>query len=551
MDSHEGSDFLQKEPCPNCGSKDNLARYTDGHGFCFGCAHYEHGDGTTRTATRGKQVSGLLEDLEYRAINSRKITEETCRHFGYTFSTIKDKPVHVAPYRDADGVIIAQHIRKANKDFPWRGEPKAAVLWGQHLWREAGKKVVITEGEIDCMSVSQQQGNKWPVVSIACGAGKPDDAGNVKKVSKYISKHVAWLENFEEVIFMFYMDEQGQASAKAGASVLSPGKAKIATLPLHDANDMLKAWRGNEIIDAIWGAKTYRPDGIVSVSDVLEKALKPAEWGLPWFFDTLTKHTFGRRFGEVYGLGAGTGIGKTDLFTQQIEYDINTLDEKVGCIYLEQPAEETVKRIAGKAAGQRFHIPDAGWTQDQLDEAARSIDGKVFFYDNFGETEWDIVRSHIRYMARSLSIRVFYLDHLTAMVYTANERGSLEQIMKEMAMLAKELDIIIHYISHLSTPEGKPHEEGGRVFLRHFKGARAIAYWSHYAFGMERDQHNEDLAKRKITTFRILKDRYTGNATGEVIYLLYDIETGQMSESATNPYDDDTPFKDETEPAEF
>ncbi|NDG64497.1 MAG: hypothetical protein EBY29_13695, partial [Planctomycetes bacterium] len=32
--------FLRHEPCPACGSKNNLARYSDGHGFCFGCKHH-------------------------------------------------------------------------------------------------------------------------------------------------------------------------------------------------------------------------------------------------------------------------------------------------------------------------------------------------------------------------------------------------------------------------------------------------------------------------------------------------------------------------------
>lgn len=35
------SQFTNHESCPSCGSKDNLARYDDGHGFCFGCNYYE------------------------------------------------------------------------------------------------------------------------------------------------------------------------------------------------------------------------------------------------------------------------------------------------------------------------------------------------------------------------------------------------------------------------------------------------------------------------------------------------------------------------------
>jgi Zn ribbon nucleic-acid-binding protein len=33
-------EFLRHEPCPNCGSKDNLGVWED-HKWCFGCGHYE------------------------------------------------------------------------------------------------------------------------------------------------------------------------------------------------------------------------------------------------------------------------------------------------------------------------------------------------------------------------------------------------------------------------------------------------------------------------------------------------------------------------------
>ena len=90
--------------------------------------------------------------------------------------------------------------------------------------------------------------------------------------------------------------------------------------------------------------------------------------------------------------------------------------------------------------------------------------------------------------------------------------------------------------------------------IRHFKGSRAIGFWCHYMFGLERDQQHENVDMRSISTFRVLKDRYTGNATGQVIYLGYDRDTGQLFETVLpdeNPGesmgfkshdDDDIPF---------
>ena len=55
----------------------------------------------------------------------------------------------------------------------WRGDTANPTLWGQHLWKSAkGKRLVITEGEIDCMTVGQLLETKWPVVSLPNGAAE-------------------------------------------------------------------------------------------------------------------------------------------------------------------------------------------------------------------------------------------------------------------------------------------------------------------------------------------------------------------------------------------
>lgn len=518
------SEFIRKEPCPQCGSRDNLARYSDQHGWCFGCGYYEKGDGQVDDIEVKERAEGLVHG-EVLALTKRRISYETCSKWGYLVGKYNDKTVQIAQYRNERQQVVAQKLRFANKSegLPWKGKPKEAMpLYGQWLWRDKGKMLVITEGELDALSVSQAQGNKWPVVSVRNGA---------QGAHKDVSAAIDWVLGFDEIILMFDMDEPGREAAEKVASILPPGRVKIAQLPLKDASDMLMAGRAAEIVDAIWSAKTYRPDGVVAVGEIIDKALAPVERGLPYFLPTLTEVTYGRRPTEIYTFGAGTGVGKTDLFTQQIAFDITELNQTVGVIYLEQPVHETAKRVAGKIAGRRFHVPSAEWTPEELRDALAKLDGKLFLYDHFGETEWDVVKSRIRYMATALGIKLIYLDHLTAMADPANERESLEKIMKEMAGLCQELRIVIHLISHLATPEGKPHEEGGRVMIRHFKGARAIGFWSYFMFGLERNGQADDEEQRKTTIFRVLKDRYTGQAVGKTIALHYDESTGLISEA--------------------
>lgn len=523
------SEFLHKEPCPECGSKDNLARYTDGHGFCFGCEHYEPATGDS--AGRGGVVSeDDDEDAstpkwitgEATALGKRGLTEEACRKYGYVLGKDKHgRTVQVANYRRG-GRIVGQKVRGKDKKFSFIGDLKKSGLFGQHLWQPT-KRLVITEGEIDCITVAQALNLKWPVVSVPNGA---------TAAAKAIKRELEWVEQFDEVVIMFDMDEPGQDAAQEVAALLSPGKARVAHLGLKDPSELLQAGRGAEIVSAVYEAKSVRPDGIVSMGALRDAALAPVTMGLPWPWPELTALTLGRRYGEVYGLGAGTGIGKSDVFDEIIVHTVTTCNEKCGIFKLEQPPAESAKRLAGKYAGKRFHVPDAGWTQQELIDAFDTLEytGNVFLYDHFGTTDWEIISSKMRHMAVADGVKHIFLDHLTAFAAEADdEKKVLEQVMAGLAKLAQELNVCIYFISHLTTPEkGQSHEEGGRVTIRQFKGSRAIGFWSHFMFGLERDQQSDDEAVRTTTVFRVLKDRYTGQSTGHCLFLRYDEATGKL-----------------------
>lgn len=528
------STLFSKGPCPldDCGSSDAFATYDDGHGHCFSCggtvANVEE---PTTTKRKGKMDKALIAG-DVRELGKRRLSEDTCKKWDYRVGEFNDKPVQIANYKNDSGQTVAQKVRFANKDFTILGDAKQMGLYGQWLWRDGGKMIVITEGEIDALTVSQLQSNKWPVVSLPNGA---------QSAKKSIKAALEWLEKFDSVILMFDDDEPGRKATAECAPLFTPGKCKVARISgFKDANEAHQAEKGALVIDAMWGAKTFRPDGVISVSDVIEQALKPLPIGDPWAFPRMTTWTFGRRDGEIYTFGAGTGVGKTDLFTQQIDYDVRVLNQRVGVIYLEQPPVETVRRIAGKSAGKVFHVPGRS-TAEELSEAMHALDatGNLFLYDHFGASDWETIKSRIRYMVVSLGCRSIFLDHLTALVaQEEDERKALDAIMSELAGQGQELGHKMHLISHLATPEGKPHEEGGRVMIRHFRGSRSIGFWSHFIFGLERNQQADDETERSITTLRCLKDRNTGAGTGKTMQVTYDYDTGLL-----NAVDD--PFENE------
>lgn len=537
-----GESFLLGHgPClrDDCGSSDAAARYSNGWIHCFSCGENyrdpeQDDESSFRQVQRKSNVSYQFITGEYRPLMTRGISEEVAKRFRYQVGIVPDdypakqgsalhamrgKTVQIENYYNDSGELVGQKLRDKDKNFAVVGKPDN-VFFGNHLLKGGGKALVITEGAIDCMSYAEVRKN-WPVVSITNGA---------QSAKKALSENLEKLETFDKVILCFDNDEQGKKATEECKGILSPGKLAIGALPTEykDFNEALQAGDFKAIMHAVLSAEEVRPDGLVTVDDIIGEAVKPIEWGLPWFLKTLTDLTYGRRYGEIYGIGAPTGGGKTDLLTEQIKFDTVDLNMPVGVFFLEQKPTETVKRVAGKIANRRFHVPDAGWTEDELVEAANKLSGKIVFYDSFGETSWDQVKTRIRYLNKTRGIRIFYVDHLTAMADTSDEKGSLEQIMKEMAGLANELSLIIHFVSHLTTPDGTPHEEGGRIAVRHFKGSRSIGFWSFYLFGLERNQQAEDETERHTTTFRILKDRYTGQATGVTFLMGYDAETGRI-----------------------
>lgn len=482
--------------------------------------------------TKSVEIRGQFESLP-----ARNIREDVCQHFGYRVGEYNDKRAHFAYYYDLETRRpLAAKLRFANKKegMPWIGDNKNLPLYGQWLCRDGGKKLVITEGELDCLSVAQAQGVKWPVVSIENGA-----QGAVKS----IQRHLEWIERFDEVVFMFDMDEPGQKAAKECAELLSPGKAKIARLPavngvqMKDANDLLKAGKPDLIVDAIWGAKVYRPDGILDGSNLWEAlTTKEIVYSVPYPWDSLNVMTHELRVGELVTITAGSGVGKTKL-VNEIAHHLVKRGETVGMLMLEQNVKRTALELMSIELNRPLHISMDGVSTEALKLAFDNTlgTGRVYLYDHFGSTNIDNLLNRVRYMAKSLGCRWVILDHLSIVVSgledNGDERKLIDRAMTLLRTLVEETGIGLILVSHLRRPEGRGHEEGAQTSLNQLRGSHAIAQLSDMVLGAERNQQ-ADISKGENPNrliLRVLKNRFSGE-TGIAAELFYDKDTGRLTE---------------------
>ena len=83
------SEFIRHEPCPDCGSSDALAIYTDGHTFCFSCQ--------TRTAGSGDQhTHQMQENVSFKGSAQRLQNETSAKKLASSIKSTETKHTYAS-----------------------------------------------------------------------------------------------------------------------------------------------------------------------------------------------------------------------------------------------------------------------------------------------------------------------------------------------------------------------------------------------------------------------------------------------------------------------
>ena len=519
------------QPCPDCGSSDALMINDDGSTYCFSCEKFT----PAKNVQEDEKTPADFVKGYSRAIPQRGLNKDTCTKYKYNSSEYKGQPVQIATYKDLDGIPVFQKLRFPDKTFTIIGDFRP-ILYGKHLFKGESKKLIITEGEIDCLSVYQINGG-FPVVSI------PNGAQGAKKA---IQHELKFVEQFSEVILMFDMDEAGQKAVKECAPLISVGKVKIASLPEKDANECLKKGKIAEVIKAIYNAIPYRPDGIAFGAELWDEVTKPVEYGFNYPWERLTELTYGIRTSEMLAIAAGTGIGKTSIITE-IAYEL-AVNQKhnVGIIRLEDARTKVTLDFMSKYLNKCLHKPGVFISEKDRREAFDNTIGtnRVFIYDSKGSKDFDIICSMIRIMVKSYGCKFIIFDHIKVVLDALSVKDKIaaaDKIISDLNTLIQELDCFLIVCTHLrkTTVNTKSFEEGARIHLDDFYGAGALKQYANYCIGVERNKNAVDRNIRNKIRLRFLKDRYTGEADGEVVYLNFIPETGRVIQAVQQKSADD------------
>lgn len=514
------SKLIRHDPCPKCGSANNLAVYDD-HEYCFSfdCDHIKFYNGDTTIEPKEKAAGGLrpLASKPQAALKSRGLDSSTINKYKVSINP-STKIEAVFPRFDEEGKHVANQIRFEGKDFRCEGDINKATLFGQNFFPEGNKSVTVTEGYYDALAAFQLTGSRYANVGVM----------SASTAKKEIVNNFEYLNSFEKIVINFDSDEPGQKAAKEVAQLFAPGKVHILKLDkAKDANDYLIQGLSKEYVNEWFRAPAFMPDGLQLGSDpeLLEEIIKYREpRSVPYPWEGLNHKTYGIRTSELVLLTADTGDGKTTIM-KEIEYKLLTEPELVtegagvGFLHLEEPKRDLAIGLMSVHKSKPYHFPDVERTEEELREAYKDVldNDRVVIWDHFGSNDIDIVLAKIRHMA-ALGCRYIMVDHLSIIVSDqhGDERKQLDEISTKIKTLTMNLDIAVFCVIHINRQ--------GQV-----RGSAGPEQVANIVIRLERNKKDLNDWRRNITRVSVEKNRKFGR-TGPACWLYYNEMTGRLEE---------------------
>jgi len=300
---------LKNQACylATCGSSDAMQIYEDNTAYCFSCKTYFKADKTAVETEEIKielkafpniNVIDSIKALKSRGFRERQIEKHVCEFFDVKVKCDTDGIItdHYYPYSNG-----GYKHRKLPKIFSWIGTPGG--LFGLNKFSTGGKRLVITEGEIDALAVSQANWEKYkqfyPVISISSATE-----------TKSLLEHREWIRGFDEVVLCLDNDKAGEDATQRALKIVGIDKAKIWKPSLKDASEVLTQLGPEKLLYLIWDAIPWQPAGIIGKEQLwkeLSELNKVIPVPYPACLEGLNGKLKGMREGEITLFISGTG----------------------------------------------------------------------------------------------------------------------------------------------------------------------------------------------------------------------------------------------------
>lgn len=340
-------------------------------------------------------------------LKERGLTEDTIKKFKCCDWSLWDGEKQVAgvafPYiRNGEPMFIKSigFERPSGKKVINASKNSEPCLFGWHVMNPKSKILILTEGEIDCMSMHE--------MGFDCALSVPFGGGDGNK-QQWIDYEYHNLDRFEDIFICMDSDEAGDKAAKEISERLGIERCFKVKLPKKDANECLTSGVTSEQILACFEkAETFDPEELKNSYDFMESVwnLQTApeqfifETGIPELNDIIRP-----REAELTIINAQNGHGKSQ-FANQMLLDAIGHNVDTFAASLEFKPEVLLRRMYNQI------MCNTTWSREEFEASAKLLDERLWMYNVTGTAKTDKLLKTMSYACKRYGVKVFLIDSL-------------------------------------------------------------------------------------------------------------------------------------------
>lgn len=388
---------------------------------------------TSKAFIRPKVSQITLSDKNKKYLTSdRKFTEKSISDF-MLFNGKSDEICF--PYYKDNQIVNIKHRTREKK--LWQ-EGNAETCLYNHDSLKSSEPLIITEGEIDCITLIQYGFSN--VASIPSGVND----------HRWIEGEWDFLESFKSIFLCMDNDQAGQRCAESLVVRLGRWRCSNVIFPYKDANECLQKNVPLKIIEGCFkNAKEFPPATLKNAFDFYEEVFDMFEHpenyrGVSTGFPGLDFYLQGWRKGEITIWSGRNGSGKSTVLNQVC---LNLASQKLKtCIAsLELKPARYLKWMTCQATGKEKP------TGEEILSTFTWLSQFVLILNSTETTSQIEIFDAFEYAARRNGVEFFIIDSLMKINLPGAEKDKYEaqkEFMNKVCAFVKDFNCHCHIVAH-------------------------------------------------------------------------------------------------------
>lgn len=519
----------------SCGAKGNMITLARDFNFSLGNDVDEYFNKRKRYKDLSHYPRPIVRAPAVAYMENRGISQMITERYGITTQKDRDN-ILVFPFFDEFGKLQFVKYRKTDfdktrdKNKEWSEKDCKPILFGMDRCdAEHNKTLVLTEGQIDSLSVAEAFGGDINAVSVPTGCNG----------FTWVPYCWDFLGKFETLI-VFGDHEKGRITLLDEMQKRFHGVVKhVRTedyLDCKDANEILTRHGKQAVRDAVNNAVIVDSKRIKKLSKVESKNMAEMD-AVSTGISQLDKLIGGFYFGQLVILTGERGLGKSTLGSQFIVNGVNQgLD--AFCYSGELPDWSFQEWFDRQCAGREYInvlTSELGFDNYLVDAAALELihdwyDEHCYIYDNAviesADTENETILETLETAIKQYGCKMLLIDNLMTAIEDDLASDLYRQqtaFVRALTKLAKQYNVIIILVVH-------PRKSNGYSFSNDsVAGSSNITNLADVVMNYALPKDDDELKPDRI--LQVSKNRLTGKVNFGGIPLWYDVPSKRILEA--------------------